>query len=233
MDHTAASHQLQRRLRRLGRRALCCGIGFLSRGHLYQDWPYVQSVKSRVKRMLLAHDHDFQSRESPAVDALVLTLAGCGGVTQNSKTQTQTPGTPTSGTPTTGTPTSGTQDPGTPPAPTGTGYLSVSPASFNFSSVNIGSNVAQSFTVSNSGTAIVTVSNIALAGAGLTAAGVPTGTTLSPGQSATLNVTYAPVAALPLNGSITFTSDASNASVVVGLTGTGVQPPPAGTRNSR
>jgi hypothetical protein len=140
---------------------------------------------------------------------LVLTLGSCGGVTPNS----------------------GTQNSRTSQTQTGTAYLSVSPASFNFASVNVGSNVTQPFTVSNSGTATVIVSNITLAGAGLTATGVPAGTMLSPGQSATFNVTYAPVASLPLNGSVTFTSNASNSSVVVGLTGTGVQPP-AGTRNA-
>ena len=112
--------------------------------------------------------------------------------------------------------------------PAATGTLSVNPASFNFGSVNIGNNVTQAFTVSNSGTATVTFSNVTLAGAGLTATGVSNGIMLSPGQSATLNVTYAPAASLPLNGSVTFTSNASNSSVVLGLTGTGIQPPPVG-----
>jgi hypothetical protein len=107
----------------------------------------------------------------------------------------------------------------------------VSPTSFNFGNVNVGSNAAKPFTVSNSGTAVMTISNVTLSGAGITGTGVSTGTMISPGQSATFNVTYAPVAALPLNGSVTFASNASNSSVVVGLTGTGVQPAPT-TRNA-
>jgi len=119
--------------------------------------------------------------------------------------------------PGTGTGTSGSQ-----------GYLSTSPTSFNFGSVNIGGSVTQAFVVSNSGTATVTFSNVTLAGAGLTASGISSGTMISPGQSATLTVTYMPAASVPLNGSVTFASNASDTSVVLTLTGTGVQPPPAG-----
>lgn len=154
---------------------------------------------------------------------LVLTIAGC-GATQKTATQN-------SGTQNSGTQNSGTQNSGTPPTQTGTAKLSVTPTSFNFNGVNVGSKVTQPFAVSNSGTAVATVSNITLAGAGITAAGIPTGTMLSPGQSATLDVTYAPVASVPLSGSVTFTSNASNSTVTVGLTGTGMQPP-APSRNA-
>ncbi len=106
------------------------------------------------------------------------------------------------------------------------GYVTVSPATFNFGNVNIGSSTSQTFSVSNSGNGTVTISNVSVSGAGLNATGVPIGTVLSPGQSATLTVTYTPAAAVGLTGSVTFTSNASNASMSLTLTGTGVQPPP-------
>jgi Concanavalin A-like lectin/glucanases superfamily/Abnormal spindle-like microcephaly-assoc'd, ASPM-SPD-2-Hydin len=124
-----------------------------------------------------------------------------------------------------------TQTPPTQTAPS-PGYLTVSPASFNFGSVNVGSNVTQKFTVSNSGASTVTFSNATVAGAGLTASGVSSGTTLLSGQSITLTVTYAPASAVALSGDgVTFTSNASDSSVLLSLTGTGVQPPP-GTHNA-
>jgi hypothetical protein len=116
-----------------------------------------------------------------------------------------------------------------PPAPAPSqGQLSVSPSSFNFGNVNVGSSVTQTFAVSNSGAGTVTISNATLAGAGLTASGVSSGTMLSSGQSVTLTVTYAPASVVALNGNVTFTSNASDPSVVLTLTGAGVQPPAAG-----
>jgi Concanavalin A-like lectin/glucanases superfamily/Protein of unknown function (DUF1573) len=140
-----------------------------------------------------------------------------GGVTSQGGTSTTT---------ITGTPTTTTPAPPVTSTTTSQGYLSVKPSSFAFGSVNIGAGVTQTFTVSNSGTATVTLSSVTVAGAGLTATGVSTGTMLSPGQSATLYVTYTPAASVALNGGVTFTSNASDASASLTLTGTGVQPPP-------
>ena len=106
------------------------------------------------------------------------------------------------------------------------GYLSVNPASFSFGNVNIGSSTSQTFAVFNSGTANVTISNVSISGAGISATGVPTGTVLAPAQSTTLSVTYTPAAAVALAGGVTLTSNASNSSASVALTGVGVQPPP-------
>jgi hypothetical protein len=125
-----------------------------------------------------------------------------------------------------------TQASSTPPPTTTTapvtpqGQLSVSPTSFNFGTVLIGSSATESVTVSNSGSGSLTISNVSLAGPGLAATGVSTGTTLAVGQSATLTVTFTPAAAGTSTGSVTFTSNAANGSVALGLTGTGAQPAP-------
>jgi len=124
-------------------------------------------------------------------------------------------------TPITGTPT--TTTPAQPVA--SQGYLSLQASSFSFGSVNIGTSVVQAFTISNSGTSAVTLSSVSVAGAGLSATGVSDGTIIAPGQSATLEVAYTPAAAVALNGGVTFISNASDSSVSLALTGTGVQPP--------
>ncbi len=125
-----------------------------------------------------------------------------------------------------------TQASSTPPTTTTTppvtpqGQLSVGPTSFNFGTVLIGSSVTESFTVSNSGSGSLTISNVSLAGPGLAATGVSAGTTLAAGQSTTLTVTFTPAAAGTSTGSVTFTSNAADASLALGLTGTGAQPAP-------
>ena len=70
----------------------------------------------------------------------------------------------------------------------------------------------------------MTVSNISISGAGFTAGGLSTGQVLTPGQTATLNVTFTPAAAVGATGSVTVASNATNSPATVTLSGTGVQP---------
>jgi fibronectin type 3 domain-containing protein len=62
-----------------------------------------------------------------------------------------------------------------------------------------------------------------ISGAGYTASGVQTGQILTPGQVATLSVTFTPATAGLLQGSVTLTSNATNSPVTITLSGTGVQ----------
>jgi hypothetical protein len=105
------------------------------------------------------------------------------------------------------------------------GQLTFSPASFNFGSVNVGSVATELFSVTNSGTASVTISNASVSGAGLNASGLSAGAVLAPNQSVTLAVTFDPAGAGSVTGGVTITSDAANSSVSIGLSGTGVQAP--------
>jgi hypothetical protein len=119
--------------------------------------------------------------------------------------------------------------PAAPPAPAtpaAKGYLSMNPSSFNFGSVNIGGSASQTFAISNTGTASVTISNVSVSGAGVNATGIPTGTVLTPNQSTTLSVSFTPAAAVALAGGVTITSNASDSSAMIALTGKGTQPPP-------
>lgn len=96
------------------------------------------------------------------------------------------------------------------------------PGSLAFGSVNVGSSAAQNLAITNSGTAAVTISQITTTGAAFSYTGVTVPLTLTPGQSATASVRFAPTTAGTASGSITVTSDAPSVSAT--LSGTGVQP---------
>src|ERR1700722_18345037 len=70
--------------------------------------------------------------------------------------------------------------------------LSVSPASVSFGSIDTGATSTLGVTLQNSGNSNVTISGIGASGAGFSASNVSSGTVLTPGQSAALNVTFAP-----------------------------------------
>jgi hypothetical protein len=102
--------------------------------------------------------------------------------------------------------------------------LNASQTSLNFSGVNLGSNRILPVTFANGGNSNVTISNVTMSGAGFSASGVQSGQILTPGQNATLNVTFTPSATGSANGSVTITSNATNSPTTVTLSGSGVQP---------
>src|SRR5579862_2776984 len=104
-----------------------------------------------------------------------------------------------------------------------TATLSASQSALNFSSINIGSSSVLPVNFTNGGNSNVTISNVTLSGAGFTASGVSSGQIVTPGQTATLNVTFAPSGSGLASGSVKVTSNASNSPASVTLSGTGVQ----------
>jgi P pilus assembly chaperone PapD len=102
--------------------------------------------------------------------------------------------------------------------------LNASRTSLPFGAVNTGSSSVLGATFTNAGNSIVTISNVSVSGAGFTAGGISSGQMLSPGQTATLNVTFAPAAAGSMAGSATVTSDAASSPFKISLSGTGAQP---------
>jgi hypothetical protein len=98
-------------------------------------------------------------------------------------------------------------------------------STINLGNVALGDTKTATITFTNSTNSAVTISNISVSGPGFNASGVPSGTILNPGQTATLSITFAPAATGTQSGSITVTSNSSNPNVTVGLQGTGV---PAG-----
>src|SRR6266699_1262139 len=104
---------------------------------------------------------------------------------------------------------------------TGSKSLSSSPTNINFGSVAVASSATQSVTFTNSGTASVTVSQASISGTAFT---ITKGTPLSSiaaGQSATLQIQFAPSSSGNLSGSLTITSDANNSPTTVALSGMG------------
>jgi Abnormal spindle-like microcephaly-assoc'd, ASPM-SPD-2-Hydin len=107
---------------------------------------------------------------------------------------------------------------------TATQLLSANPSSFNFNSVNDGSSASVNVTLTNTGNSNVMISGVSATGAGFSATGV-SGTTLTPNQTATLVITFAPTTAGAVTGNVAVSSNASN-SPTINLAGTGVQQTP-------
>jgi hypothetical protein len=109
--------------------------------------------------------------------------------------------------------------------------LTASPASVTFGNVVIGQSTSTNVTLTNTGTAKLTISSISGPSAPFSASGVSANQTLTPGQTATLSVTFAPTSTGSASGTIQVNSNASNPSLTIGLNGTGTAPPPQLTAN--
>ena len=109
---------------------------------------------------------------------------------------------------------------GTLPPPT-QGTLSVSPQSVAFGNVLIGTSTKQSVTLSNSTSASITVSSVGITGTGFSQTGPALPLTLASGQSSSITVTFAPQNSGSVSGALQISSNASNPSVSVALSGTG------------
>jgi hypothetical protein len=99
--------------------------------------------------------------------------------------------------------------------------LGANPTTLAFGSVNLGSSGSSSVTLTNNGNSNLTLSSVAVSGTGFSASGVSANTTLSPNQSVTLTVTFAPSAAGSASGSVAVASNASNSPATIALSGTG------------
>ncbi len=104
------------------------------------------------------------------------------------------------------------------------GQLALSSANENFGSVIVGSNQSLSETVTNTGSSTAIISQVGISGAGFTISGITAPMTLTAGQSANFSVTFAPQSAASASGNVTITSNASNPTLTVPLSGAGVTP---------
>jgi hypothetical protein len=103
--------------------------------------------------------------------------------------------------------------------------ISVNPGSLSFGSVTDGSSAAQGFTVTNTGNANVAISGVAATGTGYSIVSGAGAVTLSPNQSTSVSVQFAPSAAGAVSGSVKILSNATGSASSVTLSGTGVAPP--------
>ncbi|MBZ5550008.1 MAG: choice-of-anchor D domain-containing protein, partial [Acidobacteriia bacterium] len=102
------------------------------------------------------------------------------------------------------------------------GSLTANPSSASFGNVTVGSSKTVSVSVTNTGGAAVTVSSAAASGSGFSFTGSNLPLTLNAGQSTTFSAIFAPTAAGAASGTLTINSNASNATLSVPLSGTGV-----------
>lgn len=107
--------------------------------------------------------------------------------------------------------------------------LSLTNGTLNFGNVTVGTTATLSVTATNSGPAAVTVSSVSISTQffKLVAPSLPI--TVPSGQSTTVTVTFSPNATGTFNAIATITSDASNATSNVNLTGVGVSTAQPGT----
>jgi hypothetical protein len=100
--------------------------------------------------------------------------------------------------------------------------LALSATALNFGSVLVNGSSTQNVTLKNSGSSDLQVSQIGVAGNGFSVGGVTAPVTIPAGQSATLQTKYSPTTAGGNTGTITISSNATNAMANVTLSGNGV-----------
>jgi hypothetical protein len=101
--------------------------------------------------------------------------------------------------------------------------LGISPTSLSFGNVTTGaSSASQTVTITNTGNANVTISQITLSGSGYAMTGGSAPVTLSPSQNLVLSVQFSPTSAGSVTGTISIVSNASGSPATIALSGTGV-----------
>ena len=100
--------------------------------------------------------------------------------------------------------------------------LTVSATSLSFGTVNDGSSATLPLTLTSTGSAPLTINSAKISGTGFTMSGAAFPVTLIPPLGITLQVQFSPTAGIPALGTVTISStDPTNPSTVVGLSGTG------------
>lgn len=99
--------------------------------------------------------------------------------------------------------------------------LVCSPCSVAFGTVNVGSSKSMPITFTNSGTSAITISSKIKNAAWVSPSGLTLPYTLAAGKSVAFHLVYAPQDTRAVNGTLTYQSNASNANLVLNVTGTG------------
>jgi hypothetical protein len=101
------------------------------------------------------------------------------------------------------------------------GTLTPTQSSLGFASVQVGLTQTLAETVTNSGGSSVTISQAGVTGIGFSVNGLTPPLTLMPGQSVSFSGIFTPQSTGSVSGSLNITSDASNPTLAVALSGTG------------
>ncbi|HKT48572.1 MAG TPA: choice-of-anchor D domain-containing protein [Candidatus Acidoferrales bacterium] len=101
------------------------------------------------------------------------------------------------------------------------GHLSVSPATASFGSVGVGTKQTQTVLLMSDGAVPVTIRSVKPSGAGFSVGQLIVPTTLPPGASTPMTISFTPAAAQSATGNVVIVSDAANGSLSLELSGTG------------
>ncbi len=99
--------------------------------------------------------------------------------------------------------------------------ISVLPGSLAFSSVNVGSSAKQSLTISNTGSAALSITAANTTGAGFGTVGVSLPMTVAAGGSGSITVDFVPSASGTVTGSLSLVNNAPTSPTGIALSGTG------------
>jgi hypothetical protein len=102
------------------------------------------------------------------------------------------------------------------------GQLALNPSSQAFPSVIVGAQQSATVTLTNIGGSSVDISQASVAGTGFQLSGISAPLTLAASQSTTFTVTFAPQSTGSTSGTVTITSDGSNPSLTMALSGAGI-----------
>lgn len=98
----------------------------------------------------------------------------------------------------------------------------IASASVAFGNVTVNTTATQSVLITSTGTSALTISSGTVTGTGFSVSGLAFPTTLNPGQTAVLNIAFAPTAAASDTGTLTLVSNAaSGGTATIALSGTG------------
>lgn len=100
------------------------------------------------------------------------------------------------------------------------GVLTTSSTKVNFGNVTVGTSTAQLVTLTDTGTANLTISAVSATGSGFSASG-GSNIILTPNQAVTVSVNFDPTAVGGVQGTLSVSSNASNALLQIGLAGSG------------
>jgi hypothetical protein len=106
--------------------------------------------------------------------------------------------------------------------PVQAGTLSLSGASLSFGAVTAGTSKTMTMTASNTGTASITLSSASISSQYFSLSAPTLPAAIMAGQSAPVSLVFSPNAAGTFNATVTVTSNASDSSAALSLTGTGV-----------
>ena len=102
------------------------------------------------------------------------------------------------------------------------GTLAANPTTLAFSGTQLGSSTSVPETLTNTGGTSLTISAATASGIGFSLSGVALPLTLAVGQSTSFTVLFSPTASGATSGSVSITSNGSNSSLSIPLSGTGV-----------